>query len=416
MDRKIEKKTWTWQRIVIIVAVVGIAAYLISTMVKSAGTSKLNVQAERLLLDTIKTDVFQEYIPVTGVVEPIKTIYLDAVEGGKVEERLDEDGAMVKKGQMILRLSNPDLMSNFLNQEANIISQINQIRNTSLLMEQQSLNLKEQSLNVLYQIDLTSKRLVRNKQLYASNVIAKVDLEEMEDEYENLLRRNDLLKRTIAKDSAYQALQQSQMESSLDLMQRNLEITRQSLENLVIKAPIDGQLSGLNLEIGELVTEGENIATLDNLENFKIQVRVDEYYISRVFLNQEGSFQFAGKWYNLRIAKIYPQVTNGAFLVDMVFTDETPSGIKRGQSVSVKLELSAEERVMLIARGGFYQTTGGNWVYVIDPSTGNARKRNIRLNRQNPNYYEVTNGLEEGEVVIVSSYENFGDKDELILK
>ena len=255
MDRKIEKKTWTWQRIVIIVAVVGIAAYLISTMVKSAGTSKLNVQAERLLLDTIKTDVFQEYIPVTGVVEPIKTIYLDAVEGGKVEERLVEDGAMVKKGQMILRLSNPDLMSNFLNQEANIISQINQIRNTSLLMEQQSLNLKEQSLNVLYQIDLTSKRLVRNKQLYASNVIAKVDLEEMEDEYENLLRRNDLLKRTIAKDSAYQALQQSQMESSLDLMQRNLEITRQSLENLVIKAPIDGQLSGLNLEIGELVTE-----------------------------------------------------------------------------------------------------------------------------------------------------------------
>ncbi|HQU53826.1 MAG TPA: efflux RND transporter periplasmic adaptor subunit [Saprospiraceae bacterium] len=416
MDRKIEKKTWTWQRIVIIVAVVGIAAYLISTMVKSAGTSKLNVQAERLLLDTIKTDVFQEYIPVTGVVEPIKTIYLDAVEGGKVEERLVEDGAMVKKGQMILRLSNPDLMSNFLNQEANIISQINQIRNTSLLMEQQSLNLKEQSLNVLYQIDLTSKRLVRNKQLYASNVIAKVDLEEMEDEYENLLRRNDLLKRTIAKDSAYQALQQSQMESSLDLMQRNLEITRQSLENLVIKAPIDGQLSGLNLEIGELVTEGENIATLDNLENFKIQVRVDEYYISRVFLNQEGSFQFAGKWYNLRIAKIYPQVTNGAFLVDMVFTDETPSGIKRGQSVSVKLELSAEERVMLIARGGFYQTTGGNWVYVIDPSTGNARKRNIRLNRQNPNYYEVTNGLDEGEVVIVSSYENFGDKDELILK
>ncbi|MCB0602322.1 MAG: efflux RND transporter periplasmic adaptor subunit [Saprospiraceae bacterium] len=416
MDRKIEKKTWTWQRIAIIVAVVGIAAYLISTMVKSAGTSKLNVQSERLLLDTIKTDVFQEYIPVTGVVEPIKTIYLDAVEGGKVEERLVEDGAMVKKGQMILRLSNPDLMSNFLNQEANIISQINQIRNTSLLMEQQSLNLKEQALNVVYQIDLTSKRLERNKQLYANNVIAKVDLEEMEDEYENLLRRNDLLKKTIAKDSAYQALQQSQMESSLDLMQRNLEITRQSLENLVIKAPIDGQLSGLNLEIGELVTEGENIATLDNLENFKIQVRVDEYYISRVFLNQEGSFQFAGKWYNLRIAKIYPQVTNGAFLVDMVFTDETPTGIKRGQSVSVKLELSAEERVMLIARGGFYQTTGGNWVYVIDPATGNARKRTIRLNRQNPNYYEVTSGLNEGDVVIVSSYENFGDKDELVLK
>ncbi len=416
MDRKIEKKKWTWQRIVMILVGAGLLIFLFTNIYQNSGTSKLNVVKGRLLIDTVHSGIFQEYIPVTGVVQPIKTIFIDAVEGGKVEERLVEDGAMVDKGQVILKLSNPDLLSRFLNQEANIIAQINQIRNTSLLMEQQSLNLKEQALNVEYQLDLISKRIERNRKLYEGKVISKVELEEMIDESENLVRRHKLLKATIAKDSAYQALQQTQMQSSLDLMERNLQITRQSLDNLMVTAPIEGQISGLNLEIGELVSQGENIATLDNLNNFKIQVRVDEFYISRVFLNQEGSFQFAGQEYYLKINKIYPQVTNGSFLVDMIFTGETPAGIKRGQSVSVKLELSAEEEGKLLARGGFYQTTGGNWVYVIDPDNGNAFKRNIRLGRQNPNFYMVEDGLMDGDIVIVSSYENFGDKDELILK
>jgi HlyD family secretion protein len=416
MDRKIEKKKWTWQRILLIAIIAAAVIFFGRKMYQSAGTSRLNVVTERLLMDTVHQGVFQEYIPVTGVVQPIKTIFIDAVEGGKVEEKLVEDGAMVDKNQVLLKLSNPDLLSNFLNQEANIIAQINQIRNTSLLMEQQSLNLKEQALSVEYQIDLISKRLERNRKLYEGKVVSKVEVEEMEDEFENLLRRKQLLRATIEKDSAYQELQQIQMESSLDLMERNLEITRQSLDNLIVRAPIDGQISGLTLEIGELVTEGENIATLDNLENFKLQVRVDQFYISRVFLNQEGSFEFAGKEYYLRINKIYPQVNNGAFLVDMIFTGDTPEGIKRGQSVSVKLELSAEEEGRLLARGGFYQTTGGNWVYLVDPSSGNAFKRNIRLGRQNPNYYLVEEGLDIGDVVIVSSYENFGDKDELVLK
>ncbi len=416
MDRKIEKKKWTWQRILLIAIIAAAVIFFGRKMYQSAGTSRLNVVTERLLMDTVHQGVFQEYIPVTGVVQPIKTIFIDAVEGGKVEEKLVEDGAMVDKNQILLKLSNPDLLSNFLNQEANIIAQINQIRNTSLLMEQQSLNLKEQALSVEYQIDLISKRLERNRKLYEGKVVSKVEVEEMEDEFENLLRRKQLLRATIEKDSAYQELQQIQMESSLDLMERNLEITRQSLDNLIVRAPIDGQISGLTLEIGELVTEGENIATLDNLENFKLQVRVDQFYISRVFLNQEGSFEFAGNEYYLRINKIYPQVNNGAFLVDMIFTGDTPEGIKRGQSVSVKLELSAEEEGRLLARGGFYQTTGGNWVYLVDPSSGNAFKRDIRLGRQNPNYYLVEEGLDIGDVVIVSSYENFGDKDELVLK
>jgi HlyD family secretion protein len=238
----------------------------------------------------------------------------------------------------------------------------------------------------------------------------------MEALYKNLQNRKKLLQATIKKDSAYQALQQQQMTSSLDLMERNLAITRQSLEQLTVRAPIAGQLSGLNKELGESVARSENIGQIDDLSNFKVRVRIDEFYISRVFNEQEGSFQFAGKTYALKIKKIYPQVSNGAFEADMVFVDKAPAGIKRGQSVSVKLELSAEEQATLLQRGGFYQTTGGNWVYVVDPSSGNAHKRDVRLGRQNPNFYEVLDGLQAGELVIVSGYENFGDKDELVLQ
>jgi HlyD family secretion protein len=206
------------------------------------------------------------------------------------------------------------------------------------------------------------------------------------------------------------------MKNSLDLMQRNLSIAKQSLENLIIKAPIAGQLSGLNTELGESISRGAQIAQIDDLTNFKIRVRIDEFYISRIFPDQVGTFDFAGKTYELKINKIYPQVANGAFEADMLFTGEFPAAIKRGQTLSVKLELSAEEEATLLARGGFYQTTGGNWVYVLVPSSGNAIKRDIRFGRQNPNYYEVLEGLEVGEVVITSSYENFGNKDELVLK
>ena len=416
MDKKIEKKRFTWQRITLALVVVGGLAFLITSMVRNAGTSRLNVQSERLMVDTVGRGNFQEFIPVTGVVEPLRTVFIDAVEGGKVEEKFVEDGAFVKPNQPILRLSNPDLLVNYLNQEANIISQINQIRNTSILMEQQSLSLRNQAVDVDYQLDLTITRLARNKELLKDKVIARVEYEEMQALHKNLNNRKDLLRVTIQKDSAYQALQQHQMTSSLDLMQRNLAITRQSLEQLTVRAPIAGQLSGLTKELGESVARSENIGQIDDLSNFKVRVRIDEFYISRVFNEQEGTFQFAGKTYALKIKKIYPQVTTGAFEADMVFVGAPPDGIKRGQSVSVKLELSAEEQATLLQRGGFYQTTGGNWVYVIDPSTGNARKRNVRLGRQNPNFYEVLEGLQTGEVVIVSGYENFGNKDELVLK
>lgn len=416
MDKKIEKKSWTWQKIALYIGGAAIAVFLLSSIWKDAGTSKLNVETERLLVDTVRQGVFQEFIPVTGIVQPIKTVFIDAIEGGRVEEKFVEDGAMMKKGQAILRLSNPDLELNYLNQEANTVAQINQIRNTSLMMEQQSLSLREQALDVEYQIDLFSKRNTRNQELYQAKAVARVDYEETTDQLEHLYRRKKMLAQTISKDSMFHVLQQEQMSNSLDLMKRNLAIARQSLDNLVMKSPIDGQLSGLNTELGELINQGESIAQVDDLRNFKIRARIDEYYISRIFIDQLGSFQFDGKTYNLSIKKIYPQVTNGSFEADLVFTDAPPSNIKRGQSVSIKLELSAEEQGLLLARGSFYQKTGGNWIYLLEEGSNVARKQNIKVGRQNPNFYEVLDGLRPGDVVIVSSYDNFGDKDELILK
>ncbi len=416
MDKKIEKKKWTWQKIVLILAGLGLAGFIGSRIYKDAGVSKLNVETNRLLVDTVHQGIFQEFIPITGVVEPIKTVFIDAVEGGRIEEIFVEDGAMLQKGQKIMQLSNPNLQLNYLNLEGQIMNQINQLENLKLTREQQSLNLREQALDVEYRIDLLKKRTDRNKSLYKNEVIAQVEYEETQDEYEHLLRRRKLLANVIKRDSMSQVVQQTQLENSVDLMGRNLAISKQSLDNLLVRAPLSGQLSGMDSEIGELINQGGRIAQIDDLSNFKVMGRIDEFYITRIFLGQEGSFPLGGKTYNLVIKKIYPDVQNGVFEVDMVFTSEIPPTIKRGQTLSIKLELSAETEALLVARGGFYQTTGGNWVYIIDPNTNTAYKRDIKVGRQNPSFYEVTEGLKAGDVVITSSYENFGDKDELVLK
>lgn len=416
MDRKIEKKTWTWQRLTLIGGALALATVLIASIYRDAGTSRLNVEKERLLLDTVEQGVFKEYITLFGVVEPIKTVYLDAIEGGRVEEVFVENGSMVKKGQDILRLSNLELQLNVLNQEAQIVNQINDIRQTSILMDQQSLSLKDQALDVQFRMDLISKRNRRNQDLYTDKVISQVEFEDTRDEFEHLKRRQLLLANTIEKDSLFQVMQENQMVSTLDLMQRNLNFARNSLENLTIKAPIDGQISSLDTEVGQLINRGNRIAQIDVLEQFKIRANIDEFYINRIFPQQEGTFLMEGQTYTLRINKIYPEVTNGAFAVDLVFVGERPERIKRGQTISLKLSLSDDTQAMLLAKGGYYQSTGGNWVYVLDPTAGIARKRNITVGRQNPNFYELIEGLQPGEIVIVSSYENYGDREELVLR
>ncbi|MEL7121534.1 MAG: efflux RND transporter periplasmic adaptor subunit [Bacteroidota bacterium] len=415
MDEKIEKKKWPLTRILLYVVIAGAFVFLMTSIYRTAGTSRLNVEGERILTDTIHTGVFKEYINIFGTVEPFKTVYIDAIESGKIEEIFVEDGLMITKGESIMRLSNTDLQLEVLNQEAQIIDQINTIRYQTIVQEQQSLSIREQALDVEFQIDLMSKRNYRNKLLAQDSAIARVDYEDTQDEYEHLLRRRKLLKATIEKDSLSQEAQKNQMETSLDLMKRNLEFAKNSLSNLIIKAPISGQLSSLDSEIGELITQGSRIAQIDVVDNFKIRARIDEFYISRIFPNQAGSFTLDGKTYNLSIKKIYPDVQNGSFEVDLVFEGDRPNNIKRGQTISLKLSLSDESKSMLLAKGGFFQSTGGNWVYVLD-NDGIARKRDISIGRQNPNFYEVQQGLQNGDVVIVSSYDNYGDKDELVIK
>jgi HlyD family secretion protein len=261
-----------------------------------------------------------------------------------------------------------------------------------------------------------SERTRRNKLLYQDSAIAMVEYQETRDEYEFLLNRRKLLKATITQDSLYQAMQQNQMESSVDLMRRNLEFAKNSLDNLTVRAPIDGQLSSLDSEIGELINEGDRIAQIDVLDTYKIRARIDEFYISRIFPNQEGSFTMDGVTYTLKIKKIYPEVSEGSFEVDLYFDDQFPKNIKRGQTIALKLSLSDETEARLLAKGGFFQETGGNWVYEVDPQGGVARKKSIRIGRQNPDYYEVIDGLDEGDIIIVSSYENYNKKEELILK
>jgi HlyD family secretion protein len=416
MDKKIEKKKWPWWRIALYLVISVAVVYGLNSLYRQSGTSRLNVDQERILLDTVHQGVFKEYITIFGTVEPFKTVYLDAVESGKVEEIFIEDGSVVREGTPILRLSNTDLQLSVLNQEAQIIDQINTIRNQTILMDQQSLRLKEDALSVDYQIALLSERTRRNKLLYQDSAIAQVEYQETRDEYEFLLNRRKLLKATITQDSLYQAMQQNQMESSVDLMRRNLEFAKNSLDNLTVRAPIDGQLSSLDSEIGELINEGDRIAQIDVLDTYKIRARIDEFYISRIFPNQEGTFTMDGETYTLQIKKIYPEVSEGSFEVDLYFDDQFPKNIKRGQTIALKLSLSDETEAKLLAKGGFFQETGGNWVYEVDPQGGVARKKSIRIGRQNPDYYEVIEGLNEGDVIIVSSYENYNKKEELILK
>lgn len=414
MDEKIEKKKPIGKFILIAAGLIGLA-FFTASIYKNAGTSRLNVQQERLLTDTIHSGVFKEFITIFGTVEPLKTVYLDAIESGRIEEIFVEDGTMVEAGSPIMRLSNLDLQLDVLNQEAQIVNQINTIRYQGIVREQQSLNLREQGLDVAYQLDLLRKRTRRNKALYQDSVIAQVDYEETQDEYEHLLRRQKLLQATIAQDSLAQIAQEDQMATSLDLMRRNLNFAKNSLSNLIVSAPINGQLSSLDSEIGELISEGSRIAQIDVLDDYKIRARIDEFYISRIFPNQTGSFTMDGKSYELSIKKIYPEVLNGAFEVDLLFRGDRPKNIKRGQTISLKLSLSDETEAMLLAKGGFFQSTGGNWIFVLDKD-GVARRRDIRLGRQNPNFYEVQQGLENGDIVIISSYENYGKKEELVVE
>jgi HlyD family secretion protein len=374
------------------------------------------VETEKITVSTVTHGPFQEFIPVTGTVMPIKTIYLDAIEGGKVDtvERLA--GSFVKQGDVILRLENTQLLIQISNQDAMVVEQTNLLTNTRFNLDQNRTRSRQLLIDREYEVRRLKRIFERQKKLYEDNLISEEAFEQSKDDYEYEARRQKLNIEAFKRDSLFQEVQLNQLESSVRRLHDNLRIAQKRLDNLIIRAPIDGQLTSLNAEIGESKAQGERLGQIDVLDGFKVRAAIDEHYIARIELGQTGQFDFAGRTFTMTTRKIFPEVNNGRFEVDMEFEGETPQDIRRGQTVRIRLELGDLSEATMLARGGFYQKTGGNWVYVVDPSGDFAEKRQIRLGRQNTQVFEVLEGLQPGEKVVTSSYDNYGDIDKLVLR
>ena len=416
MDRKIKKKKWTVSRIATIGAGGLFIIFVLYSFIFADKGSKLNVELEKINVAEVHKGEFREFIPVDGTVMPIKTIRLDAIEGGIVDRKFYEGGIMVDKGDTILKLANNNLVQNFIREETQAFILINNLENTKLSIKQNQFNLKSNLVELDFQIDDARDAYERGKELYKEKVISEQEFLRLKREYDRLVANREIAIESAKFDSLNAVTQIAQTEATLERTQNNLEMIKKNLENLFIKAPISGVLSSVNVEVGESIAPGQNIAQIDDMNGFKVRASIDEHYIARIYEGLSGSFPFAGQDYDLEITKIYPEVTNGLFEVDLAFVGEVPDGIRRGQTLQIKLQLSENIQAIQIPRGSFYQTTGGNWIFVVADEGGYAERRNIRLGRQNPRYYEVLEGLNPGEEVIVSSYEGYEDKDRLVFK
>ncbi|HNI11421.1 MAG TPA: HlyD family efflux transporter periplasmic adaptor subunit [bacterium] len=415
MDRKIEKKTWTPKRIAIISGGALFVFFIAYQFLFGDNSTKLNVKSDKITIAKVTKGPFQEFIPVTGNVMPIKTIYLDAMEGGRVDKLFVEEGAMLKQGEEILKLTNTNLQMDVMFREAQLFEQINNLRNTRLSYEQTRLRNKSDLINLDYEIQKLKRTYDIQKGLQSQNLTTPQEFETARDEYDYAAKRRDLLLETMRQDSILRAVQMQSLEASIEHMGTNLNTIKENLANLTIRAPIAGQLTSRNAELGESKRSGDRLGQIDVLDGFKVRAGIDEHYIARIQIGQTGEFDLAGKTYNLVIKKVYPEVQNGRFEVDMEFQGDTPKDIRRGQSLQIRLELGDLQEAVLVPRGGFYQKTGGQWIFVVDPSGDFAVKRNIRLGRQNPQVFEVMDGIFPGEQVITSSYDSYGDVDKLML-
>lgn len=416
MDRVIQKKRWNSKRILTIAGIAAIVLLVAGAIYFTSGKSRLNVDAERITVSEVKKGSFQEFIPVNGVVLPQTTIYLDALEGGRVEEKYVEDGAIMKKDQPILRLSNTDLELSLANQETqvfNVLTQMNISKNNATQNTTGKLNQMAEVDNALAEAERIYKL---NKKLYDQKVIGQQEFLQSENIYNYQVRRKKLTEDILKQDGASVKLMGDQDRQSLSRMQNTLELMRKKVGDLIVRSPIDGQLTSLDAEIGQSKNKGERLGQIDAATGFKVRVDVDEHYISRIFTGLGGSATIAGKDYKLTIKKVFTQVTAGRFQVDMEFNDTVPTGIRRGQTLQIRLALGDETQALLLAKGGFYQQTGGNWIFKVSDDGSKAYKVDIQLGRQNPDYYEILEGLKPGDKVVTSSYENYGTMQELILK
>jgi len=417
MDRKIDKKTFLtlknkaiFRALVAVVVMGAIGTYFISA---PKGQS-LKIDIKRLVVSEVREGEFQEFLPVRGTISPKRVIYLDAIEGGRVEQIFLEEGAMLKAGDKILELSNSTLQLNVLAREADVSEQINNLRNTRLAMERSRLAKKTDLIEIEYRIKGLKRNLSKSKSLLTKNLIAQDSFDQVKDELDYFNARREVVKESQLKELSLQAEQIEQLEINVKMLQSNLGISRKSLDNLKLVAPIDGQLTFLNAELGESMPAGQRLGQIDVLNNFKVTTFVDEFYINRVIRGQIGSYKLSGESLQLRVIKIYPGVTNGQFEVDWTFVGATPKNIRRGQTLQIRLELGNSNKTQVVDTGGFYQDSGGSWAFVIDEDGKGATKRTVGFGKRNADVLEVSSGLVIGEKIITSSYSDYSKMERLV--
>lgn len=371
---------------------------------------------DTVLIDSVRSGDFSDHIQLQGYVEPIATIFLDAPEAGRVVERYIEEGAAVKQGAIILKLENKDIFLQIMETEARFSEKQNNLRNTLIRMEQEKISLRKELLVQEYDIKRKQRFHEQNETLFKDNLIAKEEFIRSKEDYEYALRLRELLLDRVRQDSLFRQVEIQQLEDNLEINERNLQFVKDRVDNLQVRAPVDGQLSTLEAEIGQTISKGSRIGQINVLTDFKIRAAIDEHYIDRVSKDLTATLDRNGKVYRLRLRKVYPAVREGSFRVDFVFQEDAPDNIRTGQSYHLKMELGTPEFAHLLPRGGFFQSTGGQWVYVLDADGQTANKRPIRIGKQNPQYYEILEGLQPGERVIISDYDTFGDNERIVLK
>ena len=377
--------------------------------------STLRVDAATMSVAVVEHGEFNDYVRLTGSVQPMTTVQLSPLESGVVERIVAEEGTSVKRGDVILEMSNNSLSMQILQSEADLAEKQNILRNTMISMEQERLSLRQEKLQLDLEVSRLQRTYIQNQELYENSLIAKEDYLQSKENYELAVNKRDLILERQKQDSLYRSSQVAQMEESLKSMERNMELIRQRVDNLKVKAPIDGEVGMLDVVLGQSLTQGMNIGQINDLSAYKVQAQVDEHYIDRVTTGLTASFERQDNKFKMTLRKVYPEVRNGQFKADFRFVGDVPENIRRGQTYYLNLQLGQPSEAILIPRGSFFQHTGGRWIYVIDESGEKAYKREIRIGRQNPQYYEVLEGLKPGEKVITSSYDKYGDNEVLVI-
>ena len=417
MDKIIEKKTgWrvAFTKKALPWWLGALLAVFIIYLIARPNNKTLRVDKDTVTISTAVKGEFNDYIRISGRVQPMTTIQLSPQEGGIVEQILIEEGSRVKAGDPILLLNNDNLDLQILNSEAELAEKENILRNTQIQMEQQKLDVRQNVLEYGTQVDRLKRAYEQQKALYEDKLIAKEDYLKAEEDYRLALQKYDLIRERSKQDSLYRGTQIDRMEESLENMQLNMQMIRKRKSNLIVRAPIDGELGLLDVVLGQSIASGTKIGQINSVGTYKVEAQIDEHYIDRVVDGLEATFERQGDTYSTIIRKVYPEVRDGKFKADFKFDGEQPDNIRSGQTYYLNLQLGQPEEAVIIPRGTFYQKTGGKWIYVVNKDGNKAVKREIRIGRQNPQYYEVLEGLEPGEKVITSGYETYGDSDVLV--